>query len=189
MKLIFCLIMFLVLNVIDTVPSIVSCSGGTISLSLCITPPEIFDKQQYPHTDNNSVWPESKVWGRGGLNDVSCAWSPSGHNSSTFTTEQSLEPALLSNILNSTVCSELSTNASQSLVSNSLGFARFNNSRTPVAIVINKANVVNTPNKYPFQNFHLVLANIPSEYIFYQWGFIVLAIWRIIEGIIYFIKR
>jgi hypothetical protein len=43
------------------------------------------------------------------------------------------------------------------------------------------------PDKKPFQNTQST-TEIPSEYIFYQWAFFILAIWAIIDAIIDLVK-
>jgi hypothetical protein len=102
---IFCVMVSLVLNLMNIVPSTLFWSGGNSHLLL--RSPYFLDFSSGRHSPNTlmrAVCPENRVFGKGGLIDSRSALYLSGHIKSIPIMEQSLEPALLTNKSNSTAC-------------------------------------------------------------------------------------
>jgi hypothetical protein len=178
-KMVFFLIIFFVLNLTTTVPSTEFCGGWRANLSLlkglrfssCGLP-------HHPHIVIRSVWPAAIVLGKVVEDSLSrLAKRPLGNINSTNTTEQSFEPALLTNNSNLTVTTAGEISIKHFWVSNTWGLARFGQRAFIAATPLRKASAVNAaPDTKPFQNDQSN-TEIPSEYIFHQWAFFVLAIW------------
>lgn len=115
--------------------------------------------------------------------------SPLGNLNSTDITEQSFDPALLTNNSNQNGSKVVSGPIliQQFWISNNWGLGRFGkilfNAAIPLISVRNTNGTLAAPDKKPFQNTQST-TEIPSEYIFYQWAFFILAIWAIIDAII-----
>jgi hypothetical protein len=169
---------------------IFSLIGFFLVLNFNVSIPHPIFCVQLPHPITRSVSPAGIVLG----NDVDgsyprVATSPLGQVNSIDTKEQSLNPELFISSSKYETPAVLTAHFS---VFNKCGLALSSqkdfNSATPLMPPQNTAIPLIAPEAYPFQNPQSTSIEIPSEYIFYQYGFFVLGFLVVLDVIIWFVR-